>query len=516
MDNYKQIMLYLDSRKASTNDIGDFKFKFSETIKADYIELIDYQLPWSFANVDWSNNDIVFNLFPENTTILLYIPPGYYDSKRFIDTLNVLMNPKKLDKKTSVYPYLMEISLSEENKLKFTMYSDNHILKFDYAKSTASSLLGLTENMTIDCTQKYDSDYLLDSPIQCIIIDDLNHDLSFKISNINGEDLIINSIIPNGAYTTDSLKVALFNILNVYEFGRPKYDYIMTLYYVFDSHRFKFRMQYILSQHNMTLLASSSFVSNVFEQSIDFVIPGTTSSAGFGDVFLDKIFNTLTITSLNKHIAFFVEGNNTGGGRVESFDLPEGMMEVAPFIQYLYTHFNIAVAGVKVYQDLDITPSLSSLGHINICVKGYYNIKLLYADSTAHSILGFSQDVDMDNMKRAQNLTFTLPINLLNIDHLEIRLPQTIHNIEASEDGKFMDQSECDLCEIVKLSTFQMGAMISPTNQTGMIHAINNHRKMMSDLIVRITDQKGFTPTQYYYTKDFSFLLTFRLYYLQR
>jgi hypothetical protein len=428
--------------------------------------------------------------------------------------LNTLLNPKKLDKKTAVYPYLMEITLSEENKLKFTMYSDNHILKFDYAKTTASSLLGLTENMTIDCTQKYDSDYLLDSPIQCIIIDDLNHDLSFKISNINGEDLIINAVIPNGAYTTDSLKVALFNILNIQEYGRNKFDYIMEVFYVFDSHRFKFRMQYILAVHNMTLLASSSFVSRVFEQSVDFVIPGTTS-IHFGDVFLDKIFNTLTITALNKHVAFFVEVQNTGG-RVESFDLPEGMMEVAPFMQYLYTHFNIAVAGVKIYQDLDITPTLSSLGHINICVKGYYHIKLLYADSTAHSILGFSNDVDMDNMKRAQNLTFTLPINLLNIDHLEIRLPQTIHNVEASEDGKFMDPSEADLCEIVKLSTFQMGAMISPTNQTGMIHAINNHRKVMSDLIVRITDQKGCTPSQYYYTKDFAFLLTFRLYYLQR
>jgi hypothetical protein len=516
MDNYKQILLYLNSSKSSTNEIGDFKFKFSETIKADYIELLDYQIPWSFSNIDWSNNKIVFTLYPQNIEIVQYIPVGYYDSNRFIDTLNNLLNPKKFDKKTSIYPYLMEIILTEENKLKFIMHSDNTILKFNYEKTTASSLMGLTENMTIDCTEKYDTDYVLDSAIQAIVIDDLNHDLSYKISNISGSDITINTTIANGTYTTDTLKIAMFNALNVYEYARPKYDYIMTIFYILDSKKFKFRMQYITSLHDMTLLSSSSFVSKVLDQASNFIIPGTSSSSGFGDIYLDKTFSTLYITSLTKHVAFYIEGENAVGGKIEGFDLPEGPIEIAPFLAYLNLKFNVNVAGILIYPKMQVVVTLTSEGHLNICLKGYYHLKLLISDSTAKTILGFSDDLDMDNQNRSETITFSLPINLLNLDHLEIRLPQTIKNIEASPDGLFIDPSECDLCEIVKLSTFKMGEMISPTNNTGMIHSINNHRKVMSDLIVRITDNKGYTPSQFYYTKDFSFLLTFRLYYLQR
>ena len=89
-----EVLLYANTQDATWNSAGDYSFSLLRPIDhVKNIQLMQYNLNWSFPNVRTSTNNLVFSEQGSSTKITVQLTPGsYYDKNIAVDLAQAISN----------------------------------------------------------------------------------------------------------------------------------------------------------------------------------------------------------------------------------------------------------------------------------------------------------------------------------------------------------------------------------------------------------------------------------------
>ena len=139
-----------------------------------------------------------------------------------------------------------------------------------------------------------------------------------------------------------------------------------------------------------------------------------------------------------------------------------------------------------------------------ISIKVQNTILILQATSTCKDVIGLSDDMTIEDGATG---ILEWPVNLLDIDHLQIRLPKMIKNIEGR--SNIPDNLSDDIMEIITLSGFQPWDLINLSYPSSV--AMKVLKPNFNSIVINITDPTQYTPETFYEIVKYPFLLVFKL-----
>ena len=125
-----EVVLYANTLDATFNDVGDYTFHLLRPIsKVKNIELISYNLNWSFPNVRTSTNALVFSESGSPTKFTVTIPVGNYADEDVAQYIASAMTSAGSQTYTITINFVTEAFTITGSSKNFTVYLSGTTLK---------------------------------------------------------------------------------------------------------------------------------------------------------------------------------------------------------------------------------------------------------------------------------------------------------------------------------------------------------------------------------------------------